>query len=205
MVSANDAEYEFLGAVTSSQVDAASAGGKLWVVQLQLNNHQMKFKIDSGAAVTVITEADYLEACDGPLQIPTTVLRGPNSIPLSVYGKFHGQLRKGDKSSYEDIFVVKDLQSPLLGRPAIESLNLVTRIEPIVTADKPMTKDLVIQEYPSLFGKLAKLQGSYHIKLKEPGVPFSLNSIGVAKPGHTRAAARASPIFAPASASYLEF
>ena len=29
--------------------------------------------------------------------------------------------------------------------------------------------------------------------------------IGVAKPGHTRAAARASPIFAPASASYLEF
>ena len=29
--------------------------------------------------------------------------------------------------------------------------------------------------------------------------------IGVAKPGHTRAAARASPIFAPASASYLDF
>ena len=29
--------------------------------------------------------------------------------------------------------------------------------------------------------------------------------IGVAKPGHTRAAARASLIFAPASASYLDF
>ena len=28
-------------------------------------------------------------------------------------------------------------------------------------------------------------------------------TIGVAKPGHTRAAARASPIFAPASASYV--
>ena len=63
-----------------------------------------------------------------------------------------------------------------MGRPAIESLNLVTGIEPIVTADKPMTKDLVIQEYPSLFGKLGKLQGSYHIKLKEQAVPFSLNS-----------------------------
>ena len=62
MISANDADYEFLGAVTSSQVDAASTGGKPWVVHLQLNNHLMKFKIDSGADVTVITEADYLEA-----------------------------------------------------------------------------------------------------------------------------------------------
>ena len=86
------------------------------------------------------------------MQTPTTVLRGPSSIPLSVSGKFRGQLRKGDKSSYEDIFVVKNLQNPLLGRPAIESLNLVMRIEPIITADKPMMKDLVMQEYPSLFG-----------------------------------------------------
>ena len=39
-----------------------------------------------------------------------------------------------------------------------------------------MTKDIVMQEYPSLFGKLGRLQKSYHIKLKEPVVPFSLNS-----------------------------
>ena len=62
MISANDADYEFLGAVTSSQVDATSTGGKPWVVYLHLSNHLMKFKIDSGADVTVITEADYLEA-----------------------------------------------------------------------------------------------------------------------------------------------
>ena len=34
---------------------------------------------------------------------------------------------------------------------------------------------------------------------------YMLRTIGVAKPGHTRAAARASPIIAPASASYLDF
>ena len=60
---------------------------------------------------------------------------------------------------------------------AIESLNLVMRIEPIVRADKPMTKDLVIQEYP-FFGKLGRLQGSYHIKLKEPADPFLLIAQG---------------------------
>ena len=33
-------------------------------------------------------------------------IRGPSCIPLSVSGKFHGQLQKGDMSSYENIFVV---------------------------------------------------------------------------------------------------
>ena len=176
MVTTENTDYEFLGAVTSSQVDTASAGGQPWMVHLQMNNQLMKFKIDSGADVTVIPEADYLEARDGPLQSSTTILRGPNSIPLSVSGKFRGQLRKGDKVSYEDIFVVKDLQSSLLGRPAIESLNLVMRVEPINTTDHPMTKDVVMQQFPSLFGKLGKLQGSYHIKLNESAVPFSLNT-----------------------------
>ena len=39
-----------------------------------------------------------------------------------------------------------------------------------------MTKDVVMQRFPSLFGKLGKLQGSYHIKLKESAIPFSLNT-----------------------------
>ena len=52
---------------------------------------------------------------------------------------------KGDKVSCEDIFAVKDLQSPLLGRPAIESLSLVMRVEPINTTDHPMTKDVAVQ------------------------------------------------------------
>ena len=138
MVTTENTDYEFLGAVTSSQVDTASVGGQPWMVHLQMNNQLIKFKIDSGADVTVIAEADYLEARDRPLQSPTTILRGPNSIPLSVSGKFRGQLRKGDKVSYEDIFVVKDLQGSLLGHPAIESLSLVMRVEPINTTDHSM-------------------------------------------------------------------
>ena len=123
----------------------------------------------------MIAEADYLEARDGPLQSPMTILRGPSSIPLSVSGKFRGKLQNpGDKVTCEDIFVIKDLQNPLLGSPAIESLSLVMRVEPINTTDHPMTKD-VMQRFPSLFGKLGKLQGSYHIKIKESAVPFSLN------------------------------
>ena len=55
----------------------------------------------------MITEADYPEAQDGLLQLPITILRGPSSIIATSYtasGQLHGQLRKGDKVSYEDIF-----------------------------------------------------------------------------------------------------
>ena len=108
MVTTENTEYEFLGTVTSSQVDTASVGGQPWMVHLQMNNQLMVFKIDSSADVTVIAEADYLEARDGPLQSPTTILRGPSSIPLSVSGKFWGKLQKEDKVTCEDIFVVKN-------------------------------------------------------------------------------------------------
>ena len=39
----------------------------------------------------------------------------------------------------------------------------------------------------------------------EFGQAVQPEAIGIAKPGHTRAAARASPIIAPGSASYLDF
>lgn len=117
----------------------------------------------------LIAKADYLEAQYGPLH---TVLR------TKLYASFENSMasfKKRDKVSYEDISVVKDLISPLVGHPAIESLNLVTWVESITSTDNQMTKDVVLQLFPSLFGKLGKLQGSYHIKLKEPAVPLSLN------------------------------
>ena len=53
--------------VTSSQVNTASVGGQPRMVYFQMNNHLMKFKIHSSADVTLIIEANYLEARDGIL------------------------------------------------------------------------------------------------------------------------------------------
>ena len=91
-VSIENTDYEFLGTITSSQVDTAEAEEKPWMVHLHMNNHLMEVKIDLGADVTVIAETDYLDTQDGPLQMASTVLRGPNSTPLTVIGKFSGQL-----------------------------------------------------------------------------------------------------------------
>lgn len=116
-----------------------------------MNKQLMEFKIDTGADVTVIALS----------RNTITTLRGPSFTPLTVTGKFCGELRKGDRVSYKDIFVVKNLQSSLLGRPASESLNLLMQIEPITANNPPMTKDAVMQQFPSLFGKLGKLNGLY--------------------------------------------
>ena len=66
----------------------------------------MKFNINSGANVAMITDADYLEAGDGPLQSLTTVLRGPSSISLFCLRQV---LWSAD---YKDIFIIKYLQAP---------------------------------------------------------------------------------------------
>ena len=63
--------------------------------------------------------------------------------------------------------MVTGLHQPLLGRPAIEALKLVARVNAIEEEKKP--QDL----YPQLFTGLGKLEQAYHIKLKEiiPAIP----------------------------------
>ena len=56
----------------------------------------------------------------------------------------------------------------LLGRPAIEALGLVTRVNAIESREN------LIAKYPELFKGLGTLKGEYHIKLKQGAKPFAL-------------------------------
>ena len=60
---------------------------------------------------------------------------------------------------------------PLLGLPAITSLNLVTKICGI-----QLDKDTAVSKFPELFTGLGKLQGEYDIKLSDNAVPFALTT-----------------------------
>ena len=59
--------------------------------------------------------------------------------------------------------------TPLLGRPAIESLGLITRVASI-----GLTGDQIPLQYPNLFKGLGKLKGEYTIRLREGACPFGL-------------------------------
>ena len=75
------------------------------------------------------------------------------------------------KKGEEMIYVVKGLQTPLVGRPAILKLNLVTHILG-VTRDKAY----ITTEFPELFNGLGRMKGNYTIELEEGARPYSVST-----------------------------
>ena len=83
-----------------------------------------------------------------------TNVTGAGSQPLQVCGKFEADLQNKARSSRQTVYVVSTLSKALLGKPAIESLNLITRIDSV-------EKDSCRARYPELFtglGSLGRIQ-----------------------------------------------
>ena len=160
-----DSSDVFLGAITYQSAETANP----WAVTLRLNDKPMEFHIDTGAEVTVISKLTHEKIGSPPLSPSSRTLRGPSSHVLPVYGQFTGILRQGDREVEQEIYVVKQLHKPLLGRPAIEELSLLQRVRAI--QEKGQNS---IQQFPHLFQGLGKLQGDYTIKLQEGAKPFAL-------------------------------
>ena len=90
------------------------------------------------------------------LAVSTLPLFGPGGNVLSVLGVAR-------ETAIEDIYVVIDLHTALLGRPAIEQLQLACRVDSI-------TMESLKQQYPKLCSGLG-LQRPYAIKLKPEALP----------------------------------
>ncbi len=118
MVTEEDSEDDsFLGVI---HVDTATVSQE-WTIPVTLNR---EFKIDTGADVTVIPETVYEKERDGPMSRVEIRLSGASQHPLHVCGKCQG---RNITKTKQDIYVV---QKPLLGRPSIEALRVVTMVEP---------------------------------------------------------------------------
>ena len=83
-------------------------------------------------------------------------------------GQFTGKLRQGDREAEQEMFVVGNLRRQLVGRPAIEALNLVKHVRAVQDPNNP------IDQFSDLFRGLGKLEGKYTIKLVEGAKPFAL-------------------------------
>ncbi len=167
-----------LNAVTTEEegslfLGAVDAGKDPWTVQLQVRQKKVCFKIDTGADVTALPAEVYYDITGGldvkRLAVSRRPLFGPGGNVLSVLGVARETLRRGKKTATEDIYVVKDLHTALLGRPAIEQLQLVSRVDSI-------TMESVKQQYPKLCSGLGLVRRPYSIKLKPEAVPFSLHA-----------------------------
>ena len=159
-------EVTFLGALTKG-----SPGGRdsPWTVQLSLNGKPTKFEIDTGAEVTVISPKTYRAIGSPSLHPPTKALRGPSNNPLQVKGQFTANLGTGRREVEQELFVVEGLHKQLLGRPAIQALELAVRVHGVQESNlSPVAR------YPSLFRGLGKLEGDYSIQLEEGAKPYAM-------------------------------
>ena len=129
-----------------------------WMVELLLNGSPVSFKVDTGADVTVVPEKTFKSIKGSELRPAETALYGPNRQRIPSLGQATMVLQKGDKEIKEEVFVVPQADQALLGKPAIEALGLLQRID-VVNEEDDVT--VIKQRYPKLFQGLGKLAGKY--------------------------------------------
>ncbi|GFS00231.1 Pol polyprotein [Elysia marginata] len=90
------------------------------------------------------------------------------------YPAMIGTLKDAKSSNDWNINVLLDgLEQPLLGRPAIEALNLLQRINSVKGTQESVDFK---KEFPELFTGLSNLQKEYKIQLKDDVVPPKISS-----------------------------
>lgn len=175
-------DSHYLGTI-NEYVDYIEENNDPWKVNLLIQNSNIKFKIDSGADVTVIGEKHYKMLENVSLQTTNAKLKGAAQGELRVLGKFSEEIIWKNKIIRSDIFVIKNLEEPLLGKPAIENLGIITRIDAISKPEIILeSKDVyyvedklnVEEEYPQLFKGLGKLKGEYNICIKPNSKPYAI-------------------------------
>ena len=110
----------------------------------------MTFKIDTGAEVTAISQADWNSLPQAPpIEKCSKILSGPDNTPLEVMGEATVEVKSKHRESLQKIYVVRGLTANLLGLPAIEALDLVRRVHSIQNKD-------ILSGYPQAWADSTK-------------------------------------------------
>lgn len=127
-----------------------------------MNGLPAEFKVDTGADVSVIPSGLYRSLKPDPsLSRTTRPLMGPCKQKLSCLGTFMAELRVHDKVA--KVYVIEDLERPLLGRKPAKLLKLMSRLDSLSSDD---FKSKVADKYLKLFKGLGVMKDSYCITLK---------------------------------------
>ncbi|XP_028416572.1 uncharacterized protein LOC114540649 [Dendronephthya gigantea] len=99
---------------------------------------------------------------------------GPCKHKLNCIGTFASQLRHEDQTTTEEIFVVKGLERPLLGRQASQNLKLINQVN-VDVLNKVETEKTIREKHPNLFTGLGQIKNlEYDIKITQDAIPFAI-------------------------------
>lgn len=157
-------EKKAMGSVELHTV-ASGAHTRAKFVNVAVNGHNVNFKVDSGAEVTVVSSS--FPGVPRKLQRPDGELTGPGDHPLKVLGKFPATLQWRGTSTVQDIYVMPSQHPPLLGFPAIQALGVIQFVDNVATP--------AVLRRDSLFEGLGELKEEYVIRLRPGAKPFALS------------------------------
>ena len=155
-------------------LDTVSGGKtKSWTTTISLNGQKLKFKLDTGAEVTAVSKATWQVLGKPELQQPNRHLSGPAGQQLQVRDYLMGRLSHKGKHTTQQVFVVDNLSTNLLGLPSITTLGLVARVD-ATSLKGALSKEEVKKNFPKIFQGLGNLGEEYHVKLRPDAEPYAL-------------------------------
>ena len=102
-------DLHFLGEINSDK--------NYWSAQIGVNSCTTRFKLDMGAAVTVLSD-DVQWLQDVELTKTSQAIRGPGNTQLSLKGLFYATLKYRQSKLTEPIYVEHNQKCSLLSRRA---------------------------------------------------------------------------------------
>jgi predicted aspartyl protease len=143
-----------------------------WLINLKVNDTEnITFKIDTGADVSILP-SHLVESKNIRIQPTTQILTGASGNKLTLLGKATLKLSYKEKVCYETVYISVGSSQPLLGKPAIENLQLVARIDTIQNS----SSNHWINRHAKLFRGLGSVPGKYKVELKPDAQPYAINT-----------------------------
>lgn len=118
-------------------------------IQIENQAVELKFKLDTGAQVNVVSLHEYhtlQDECE--LQPTSHRLTGYGGQQLTVKGKCRLKCRYKERNITSDFYVVDTLAPPVLGFRACLDLGL---IKLVLSVSTPVSKQSIMKEYANVF------------------------------------------------------
>lgn len=142
-------------------------------VWVHVNGVPLKFKVDSGAEVTVVPST--FPGVPSQLEKPEGRLTGPGNYPLNVSGQFRATLEWKSRTCVQPVYVMPSQSTPLLGYPAILALGVVKFVDAAQRPEKPASSSSDATLSQDIFDGLGTVGEEYTIRLKPNAKPFALS------------------------------
>lgn len=175
----NNSDSNYLGSIQINNISR-----KEWIISLQVVelNKMFNFMIDSGADITCIPASLVSKNICQSLHKCNRLVIGPSGKPLYVLGILHATLSSSHKNIHTDIYIIKGLCKPILGRSDIIDLNILNfdnKFQPKNEAKLNAIKigvSEIEKTFPTIFNEIGTFKTEMDIKVLDT-IPSFIQSV----------------------------